>query len=58
MRTEIPRARLTTFVLAALAALGLFLYLNSTFGGPTLIPGGATPYDLRASFRDSQNLIK
>jgi phospholipid/cholesterol/gamma-HCH transport system substrate-binding protein len=58
MRIEIPRARLTVFLLAALAAAGLFLYLNSTFGGPTLIPTGGSSYELRASFPDSQNLVR
>ena len=58
MRTQIPRARLTAFVLAALAALGLFLYLNTTFGGPTLFPSGGAQYELRATFPDSQNLVK
>jgi phospholipid/cholesterol/gamma-HCH transport system substrate-binding protein len=58
MRTEIPRLRLTAFAFAAAAAIGLFLYLNVTFGGPTLIPGGATAYELHASFPDSQNIVK
>jgi len=58
MRTQIPRARLTVFLVAALAAAGLFLYLNSTFGGPTLIPTGGSSYELRASFPDSQNLVR
>jgi phospholipid/cholesterol/gamma-HCH transport system substrate-binding protein len=57
MRTEIPRTRLTVFLLAALAAVGLFLYLNSTFGGPTLIPGGSS-YELKTTFPDSQNLVR
>jgi virulence factor Mce-like protein len=58
MRTQIPKGRLVTFVCACVAALGLFLYLNSTFGGPTLLPSGGTPYELRTSFPDSQNLVK
>jgi phospholipid/cholesterol/gamma-HCH transport system substrate-binding protein len=58
MRTQIQRVRLTAFSIAALAALGLFLFLNNTFGGPTLIPGAGTPYELKASFPDSQNLVK
>src|ERR1700722_2865272 len=58
MRTQIPRLRLTAFVVASLAAVGLFLFLNSTFGGPTLVPTGGTPYELRASFPDSQNLVR
>lgn len=58
MRTEIPRARLVVFLLAALAAVGLFLYLNTTFGGPTLIPTGGSSYELKASFADSQNLVR
>ena len=58
MRTAIPRARLTVFALAAAAAVGLFLYLNVTFGGPTLLPGGGTPYELQATFPDSQNIVK
>ncbi len=58
MRTQIPRAKLTAFLLAALAAIGLFLYLNTTFGGPTLLPGGGAQYELRATFPDSQNLVK
>jgi phospholipid/cholesterol/gamma-HCH transport system substrate-binding protein len=58
MRTQIPRARLTAFLLAALAAIGLFLYLNTTFGGPTLLPTSGTQYELRATFPDSQNLVK
>jgi phospholipid/cholesterol/gamma-HCH transport system substrate-binding protein len=58
MRTEIPRARLTVFLLAAAAAVGLFLYLNTTFGGPTLIPTGGSSYELKASFPDSQNLVR
>jgi phospholipid/cholesterol/gamma-HCH transport system substrate-binding protein len=58
MKTEIPRARLTVFVIAALAAAGLFLYLNSTFGGPTLIPTGGSSYELKTTFPDSQNLVR
>jgi len=58
VRTQIPRARLTAFVIASIAAIGLFLFLNSTFGGPTLIPTGGTAYELRAAFPDSQNLVK
>lgn len=58
MKTEIPRGRLTVFVLAALAAAGLFLYLNSTFGGPTLIPTGGSSYELRTILPDSQNLVR
>jgi virulence factor Mce-like protein len=58
MRTQIPRVRLTVFVLAALAAAGLFLYLNTTFGGPTLIPTGGSSYELKATFPDSQNLVR
>jgi phospholipid/cholesterol/gamma-HCH transport system substrate-binding protein len=58
MKTQIPRARLTVFLLAAAAALGLFLYLNTTFGGPTLIPTGGSSYELKASFPDSQNLVR
>jgi phospholipid/cholesterol/gamma-HCH transport system substrate-binding protein len=58
MRTQIPRARLTVLVVAALSAVGLFLYLNSTFGGPTLLPGAGAAYKLKASFPDSQNLVK
>lgn len=58
MRTQIPRARLTAFMIAAALAVGLFLFLNSTFGGPTLIPTGGTPYELRTTFPDSQNLVK
>jgi phospholipid/cholesterol/gamma-HCH transport system substrate-binding protein len=58
MRTQIPRTRLTVFLLAALASAGLFLYLNSTFGGPTLLPIGGASYQLRASFPDSQNLVR
>lgn len=57
MRTQIPRTRLTVFLLATLAAVGLFLYLNSTFGGPTVIPGGRA-YELKTTFPDSQNLVK
>ncbi|HWF55860.1 MAG TPA: MlaD family protein [Solirubrobacteraceae bacterium] len=57
MRTDIPRVRLTVFAVAALLAVGLFLYLNSTFGGPTLLPGGGAQYELRASFPDSQNIV-
>jgi phospholipid/cholesterol/gamma-HCH transport system substrate-binding protein len=58
VRTQVPRIRLAAFVIAALAAAGLFLFLNATFGGPTLIPTAGTPYELRASFADSQNLVK
>jgi phospholipid/cholesterol/gamma-HCH transport system substrate-binding protein len=58
VRAQIPRARLTAFLIAALAALGLFLFLNTTFGGPTLIPGSGPQYELKASFADSQNLVK
>ncbi len=57
MRTQVPRIRLTVFLIAAAAALGLFLYLNSTFGGPTLLPTGSQ-YELKASFPDSQNLVE
>ena len=57
MRTQIPRVRLTAFLIAAAAALGLFLYLNSTFGGPTLLPSGSQ-YELKTSFPDSQNLVE
>jgi phospholipid/cholesterol/gamma-HCH transport system substrate-binding protein len=58
VKTEIPRFRLTVFALAAAAAVGLFLYLNVTFGGPTLLPGGGSAYELHASFPDSQNIVK
>lgn len=57
MRTDVPRGRLSAFLLAMVLAIGLFLYLNSTFGGPTLLPGGGAPYELRASFPDSQNIV-
>ena len=58
MRTQIPRGRLIAFLLSALAAVGLFLFLNSTFGGPTLLPSGGSAYQLTATFPDSQNLVK
>jgi virulence factor Mce-like protein len=58
MRTQIPRARLTAFLIAAATAIGLFLFLNSTFGGPTLIPSGGVPYELKTTFPDSQNLVR
>lgn len=57
MRTQVPRLRLTVLLIAAAAALGLFLYLNSTFGGPTLLPTGSQ-YKLKTSFSDSQNLVE
>jgi phospholipid/cholesterol/gamma-HCH transport system substrate-binding protein len=57
MKGQIPRLRLTAFLIAAAAALGLFLYLNSTFGGPTLLPTGSQ-YELKATFPDSQNLVE
>ena len=58
MKTDIPRLKLTVFAVAALAAVGLFLYLNVTFGGPTLLPTESSNYELRASFPDSQNIVK
>jgi virulence factor Mce-like protein len=58
MRTQIPKARLVTFLCACVAALGLFLYLNSTFGGPTLLPSDGKPYELKTTFQDAQNLVK
>jgi phospholipid/cholesterol/gamma-HCH transport system substrate-binding protein len=58
MRTQIPRARLSAFLIAAAMAIGLFLFLNSTFGGPTLLPSSSTPYELKTTFPDSQNLVK
>jgi virulence factor Mce-like protein len=57
MRTDIPRGRLTVFLIALVLAVGMFLFLNSTFGGPTLLPGGGSSYELRASFPDSQNIV-
>jgi virulence factor Mce-like protein len=57
MRTQLPRVRLTAFVIGAVLAAGVFLYLNSTFGGPTLLPGTGATYELRASFPDSQNMV-
>lgn len=58
MKTQIPRARLAVFLLAAACALALFVFLNGTFGGPTLLPGTGAPYTLVTAFPDSQNLVR
>ena len=56
MRTQIPYQRVLAVAICGVLAVALFIFLNNSFGGPTLPP--SSPYELRASFPDSQNLVK
>jgi virulence factor Mce-like protein len=58
VRTQIPGSRLLAVIASAIFALALFLYLNTTFGGPTVNVSGAKRYQLHATVPDSQNLVK
>jgi phospholipid/cholesterol/gamma-HCH transport system substrate-binding protein len=57
MDHRIPMAGAVAAIVAVFAAVASFLFLNGKFDGPNPLSGvGSQPYELTATFQDSENL--
>ena len=56
MSDRVPKLGAVATVVAAVAALILYVLLNNAFGGPTV--GLSNPYEVRTTFSDSQGMVK